>query len=58
MHLWAAAFLKWPKAVRIWASMVANGLPGVSAGSPDSIATGYAKMSVELADRCESDDTS
>ena len=56
LHIWAAAILKWPNAVHIWASMVADGMPGVSAGSPDSIATGYAEMSVELARQCDSDD--
>jgi hypothetical protein len=56
LHLWVAAFLKWPKAIRIWASMVADGVPGVSVGSPESIAGGYAKMSLELARQCDSDD--
>ena len=56
LHVWADAFLNWPDTVRMWASMVADGMPGVSAGSPDSIATSYANMSVELARQCDSDD--
>ena len=32
LHLWAVACLKWPRAVHIRASMVADGMPGVSTG--------------------------
>ena len=58
LHLWAIAFLKWPKCVTQWASAVSDaaGQPGVSAGSPDVQAKFYASESVELACHCNMDD--
>jgi len=54
LHLCADAFLQCPKAIHTWASMVADdGLPGVSAGNPESTATGYARMSVKVANQCD-----
>ena len=53
VHLWAIAFLKWPKCVDIWASVVAAGTPGVSAGTPISLSTWYATQAVELARQCD-----
>ena len=54
LHLCADAFLQCPKAIHTWASMVADdGLPGVSAGNPESTATGYARMSVKVVNQCD-----
>ena len=58
LHLWAMAFLKWPKFVTQWASVVSDaaGRPGVSAGSLDVQAEFFASKSVELACHCDMDD--
>ena len=58
LHLWAMAFLKWPKCVTQWASVVSDaaGRPGVSAGSLDVQAEFFASKSVELACHCDMDD--
>ena len=55
LHLWAMAFLKWPKCVTQWASVVSDaaGRPGVSAGSLDVQAEFFASRSVELACHCD-----
>ena len=58
LHLWAMAFLKWPKCVTQWASVVSDaaGRPGVSAGSLDVRAEFFASKSVELVCQCDMDD--
>ena len=56
VHLWAIGFLKWPKCVDIWASVVSAGVPGISAGTPASVAKWYAEQSVELARQCDLDE--
>ena len=59
LHLWAMAFLKWPKCVTQWASVVSDaaGRPGVSAGSLDVRAEFFASKSVELACHCDVEDS-
>ena len=58
LHLWAIAFLKWPKCVSQWASICSGGVgqPGVSAGNLDVQAEHYAAKAIEFVSHCEMDD--
>ena len=58
LHVWGAAFLKWPMAVRAWASSVVGSVEasGISADASGGAAKFYVDTAVDIAVSCDQAD--